>query len=176
MLESINQLKTEKNMVINFRAVQVHPRTCIVDSYSSTAKKAELVEDLLSTYKVTFFIQPKTKTTLSLEVSTRTEERFTNMGVAYVPKGSEKFKFLERDESSYFSVNPNIKHYFKITKKQGYDELLEHISNVLWDLVGEKVIADKSIDCELRFFQTEGMVVFPNNVFVFKEDKNGKSL
>jgi len=160
-------------MTINFRPVQVSPRAIICDSFGSDLKKANLVSDLLETYECKFFIRPKTKTSLSIEVCTNTPARYTNMGVGYIPKGSEKFKFLERWESTCAGSLSKQRFYFKISKTQGYEELLEHISNVLWDLVGDKAIGDQTIDCELRFFQTEGLVIFPDNLFVFHEDKNG---
>ena len=75
-------------------------------------------------------VSRRTKTTLDIRLF-YDEDSFA---VAHIPKGAEKFKFVEASQYSFFDSCSSIRSYFRISKKQGLPELKEYIEFVLAEL------------------------------------------
>ena len=78
--------------------------------------------------KVFISVNRRTKTTLAINLFYGDD----SFGVAHIPAGAEKFKFVEAYFDGIFSSSLN--HYFRISKKQNLSELKEYLELVIAEL------------------------------------------
>lgn len=80
--------------------------------------------------KVFISVNRRTKTTLAINLFYGDD----SFGVAHIPAGAEKFKFVETSDYSFFSASSSTHQHFRISKKQGLSELKEYLELVMDEL------------------------------------------
>ena len=102
----------------------------VISSYAF-AKAANLAADIRATGTVDFLARHYSKTAVDVEISCQRGDGSNNFTVAHIPKGAEKFSFLGTTSRNIFDGNVTARHYFRLTKKQGLEELKEYLRLVL---------------------------------------------
>lgn len=69
----------------------------------------------------------------------------TAINANYVPSKSQGFKFDLKTDFNFFTGNYQIKHYFKLSRKQSLPQLQEHIKNIAVDYFNLALCADFDI-------------------------------
>lgn len=141
-------------MKVNFYKLPLHSTICM--SAGSVFKQEKLVQGIMKSKIIHVFVMPHSKTSLDIEMASGDTSVNDSFVVALHKDG---FKFLHCDETySYLAGRIPERYYFKVTKKQGLNELVEYLKRVLHGLVGECV---ESLDFTLniRFFRTEQMSI-----------------
>ena len=105
-------------------------------------------------------VKNHTKTTVRLSLIGKDEngQDATN-GLNLIPEASNVFSFHTKTEWNYGTGRQVTKNYFKITKKQGYKELIQHIANIIREYLK---IEDLS-DFTLVLYQTPTLMEIKNN-------------
>lgn len=102
-------------------------------SYAFASVK-RLEEDIRSTGAVDILVRHRTKTTLSITVSS-TKDAGQSFYVGYIPVGAEKYKFHAATTTGIFDNVSRTRNYFKLTRTQRLPELKGYLSIVLDELV-----------------------------------------
>lgn len=106
----------------------------MISSYAF-AEQAKLAAGIRETGTVSFLVRHATKTSLDIEVSCPAADGRHNFAVAYIPKGTEMYKFHTQATRNVFTCEVTQRHRFKLTKTQGLPELKHYLSLVIRDLV-----------------------------------------
>ncbi len=111
-----------------------HLQKGYIHSATSYANVKELVRGISESGIADFFVRHETKTSLNIEISSPGAPGHS-FGVALVPPGAEKFKFLDRSHYNIFTDETTATKQFRLTRTQGLPELREYLSLVLSWLV-----------------------------------------
>lgn len=114
-------------MKINWNIKQMPKPACVVSCYRH-GDKQRMKKNIEANGSVNISVRQRTKT--SLEISMwYDDDSFT---VAHVPVGAEHLKFVE----SYFDgvFSSGMRYSFRISKKQGMNELKEYLGLVLGEM------------------------------------------
>ena len=99
-------------------------------SYIVCGNTRQMIEDIEKSGEVDFYIHRQTKTSLNVSIQSG-ENSFV---IGHIPHGAEKFKFLTQTSYSFLDYKQHERNYFKITKKQGLNELKEYLFYVLKEI------------------------------------------
>ena len=141
-------------MNVNFYKLNPHSAICM--RAGSVFKQERLVQGITASRVANVFITPHSKTAFDIEMSSGDNSVDDSFVVALHKDG---FKFLHCDET-YNDLVGRIpeRYYFKITKKQGLNELVAYLKNVQYELVGDCIESD-DFTMNIRFFRTEQMSI-----------------
>lgn len=111
------------NITFDFRK----PQGCACSCFRSFSNEKEMIRLMKERGEVTITASNHTKTTIETTVGIG-EHEFV---CAYIPQGAEHLKFHHTEHYNYFFGVTRKNDYFKITKKQGFNEYLEYLRIVL---------------------------------------------
>lgn len=141
-------------MKVNFYKLPLHSTICM--SAGSVFKQDKLAQGIVKSKVIKVFVMPHSKTSLDIEMASGDTSVDDSFVVALHKDG---FKFLHCDETySYLAGCIPERYYFKVTKKQGLNELVAYLKNVLYELVGDCIESD-DFTMLIRFFRTEQMSI-----------------
>lgn len=151
-------------MNVNFYKLPPHSTICI--SAGSVFKQDKLVQGIVKSKVINVSVTPHSKTSLDIEMTSGDTSIDDSFVVALHKDG---FKFLHCDETySYIAGRIPERYYFKVTKKQGLNELVVYLKNVLYELVGDCIESD-DFTMNIRFFRTGQMSIDIANGISYKE-------
>lgn len=141
-------------MNVNFYKLTPHSTICM--SAGSVFKQERLVQGITASRVVNVFVTPHSKTALDIEISSGDNSVDDSFIVALYEEG---FKFLHCDETySYLAGRIPERYLFKVTKKQGRNELVAYLKRVLYGLV-DSLVESSDFTLNIRFFRTEQMSI-----------------
>lgn len=141
-------------MNVNFYKLNPHSTICM--SAGSVFKQERLVQGITASRVVNVFVTPHSKTALDIEISSGDNSVDDSFIVALYEEG---FKFLHCDETySYLAGRIPERYLFKVTKKQGRNELVAYLKRVLYGLV-DSLVESSDFTLNIRFFRTEQMSI-----------------
>lgn len=140
-------------MNVNFYKLPIHSMICM---RYEPFKQDKLVQGIVKSKVINAFVMPHSKTSLYIKMASGDASIDDSFVVALHKDG---FKFLHCDET-YNDLVGRIseRYYFKITKKQGLNELVAYLKNVQYELVGDCIESD-DYTMNIRFFRTEQMSI-----------------
>ena len=139
-------------MNVNFYKLNPHSAICM--SAGSVFKQERLAQGITASRVANVFITPHSKTAFDIKISSGDNSVDDNFVVALY---EEWFKFLHCEEIYSDLVGRIPERYlFKVTKKQGRNELVAYLKRVLYRFVGSLVESD-DFTMNIRFFRTEQM-------------------
>ena len=151
-------------MNVNFYKLPPHSTICI--SAGSVFKQDKLVQGIVKSKVINVSVTPHSKTSLDIEMTSGDTSVDDSFVVALHKDG---FKFLHCDATySYLAGRIPERYYFKVTKKQGLNELVAYLKNVLYELVGDCIESD-DFTMNIRFFRTGQMSIDIANDISYKE-------
>lgn len=141
-------------MKVNFYKLPPYSTVCM--SAGSVYKQEKLVQGIIASKVINVFVTPHSKTSLDIEMSSG----YTSVDDSFVVAlRKDNFKFLHCSETySYLAGRIPERYYFKVTKKQGLNELVAYLQSVLCELIGDRVLFPYFI-MNIRFFRTEQMSI-----------------
>lgn len=104
--------------------------TPMCHSFSMYPSQKEMKKEIEEYGEVIISVEKRTKTTLDISMSSRNVHSFS---VAHIPSGAEHLKFHHVSSDNYFQGHRELD-YFKLTKKQGMNELKYYIERVIDEL------------------------------------------
>lgn len=141
---------------MNVNVYKLNPHSTICMSAGSVFKQERLVQGITASRVVNVFVTPHSKTALDIEISSGDNSVDDSFVVALYEQG---FKFLHCDETySYLAGRIPERYLFKVTKKQGRNELVAYLKRVLYGLVGS-LVESSDFTLNIRFFRTEQMSI-----------------
>lgn len=141
-------------MNVNFYKLNPHSTICM--SAGSVFKQERLVQGIIASRVVNVFVIPHSKTALDIEISSGDNSVDDSFVVALYEEG---FKFLHCEETySYLAGRISERYLFKVTKKQGRNELVAYLKRVLYGLV-DSLVESSDFTLNIRFFRTEQMSI-----------------
>ena len=141
---------------MNVNVYKLNPHFTICMSAGSVFKQERLVQGITASRVVNVFVTPHSKTALDIEISSGDNSVDDSFIVALYEDG---FKFLHCDETySYLAGRIPERYLFKVTKKQGRNELVAYLKRVLYGLV-DSLVESSDFTLNIRFFRTEQMSI-----------------
>jgi len=134
MLTVYLEFLKDKTMKINYQVEHFKPSDFYCESYSSGANVNRMRQDIRSCGVAVVLVGKRTKTTLNLTLYSNEGHHEDSFGIAHIPSGAEKFKFVHTEQYNYLWGKTDIRDHFRLTKKQGLSELKEYLSLVLAEL------------------------------------------
>lgn len=99
-------------------------------SFTPLASQKEMIESIAKEGRVSIWVSEKTKTSLSVSVSGGR----CSFVCGYIPKGCENLKFHESYRRDFWGDGGQYCHYFKVLKKQKWNEFKQYVIGVLESL------------------------------------------
>lgn len=141
---------------MNVNVYKLNPHSTICMSAGSVFKQEILVQGIIASRVVNVFVTPHSKTALDIEISSGDNSVDDSFVVALYEEG---FKFLHCEETySYLAGRIPERYLFKVTKKQGRNELVAYLKRVLYGLV-DSLVESSDFTLNIRFFRTEQMSI-----------------
>ncbi len=116
-------------MEINWNIKHSPKPPCMVSHYLH-GDVARMKQNIEKAGRANISVRKRTKTTLDINLWFDRDD----FGVAHIPAGAEKFKFVETTDYSFFDSRAHTHQYFRISKKQGLSALKEYLELVLKEL------------------------------------------
>lgn len=98
------------------------------NSITMFSKAGELKQNIIENNSIRFIVRHETKTHLSVSVQSGPVSFRLNEESDYSTE--QELKFVTKKEWNYFSGRETVNHYYKLSKKQSIDKLLNHIKSL----------------------------------------------
>ena len=107
-----------------------------------------LASDIRTTESVDFVVRHNTKTSLAITISCQKGDGRHCFDIAHIPAGAERFSFLETMSRNIFDGRVTTRRYFRLTRKQGLEELKEYLRLVLAQILPDV----QTLNAEMMLF------------------------
>ena len=107
--------------------IEKHDKLPMCSSSSMYPNMGAMKCDIEETGRMFISVEKRTKTTLDITLSS---DKVGAFGVAHIPTGAEHLKYHHVSSDNYFHGHQELD-YFKLTKKQGLEELKFYLERVI---------------------------------------------
>lgn len=107
--------------------IKKHDKLPMCSSSSMYPNMDAMKRNIEETGRIYVSVEKRTKTTLDITLSS---EKVGAFGVAHIPAGAEHLKYHHVSSDNYFHGHQELD-YFKLTKKQGLEELKFYLERVI---------------------------------------------